>query len=83
MSGAVKGLIFISLYNNRVLDLCLRHPVKYHKSLKRMPHTHIQHVLLERNIPNFTQKFKFYAVSLKIRVNQSIMKVYGKKIICI
>jgi len=31
----------------------------------------------------YTQKFKFYAISLKTRVNRHIMKLDGKNIICV
>jgi len=52
--------------------------------LKRTPHPHVLSPSYKRvKYQIYAQKFKFYAVSLKIRVNRPIIKLDGKNIVCV
>jgi len=53
--------------------------------IKRTPHPHVLSPSYRRGTYKmYAQKFKFYAVSLRIRVNRLIMKHhYAKNIICV
>jgi len=53
------------------------------KKVKRTPHLHVSPSYKRVTYQNYAQKFKFYAISLKFRVNRPIIKLGCKNIICV